>query len=96
MKKNLNRFLLFAVVISLTIAGFLAFGSSQSLHASQSIDIDLMQSAKQSEANSWVSQYWSYIALLASEVLAFVPSRFNGLAHAILSIGNSLFSHLKK
>ena len=40
----------------------------------------------------FLSRYWSYIALFISEGLAFVPSKFSGIAQSIFEIGKRLFS----
>ena len=39
----------------------------------------------------YLSEYWEFIALAASEIFAFLPTKYNGLTHALIKIGASLF-----
>jgi hypothetical protein len=38
-----------------------------------------------------VSTYWPAIALIISEAIAFLPTKFNGIAHAVVGIIGQLF-----
>jgi len=55
------------------------------------IGSDVLKQSGSSAAAGWLAEYWVYIALIASEALAFIPTKFSGLAHAVLQIGQSLF-----
>lgn len=44
----------------------------------------------------WVSDNWAVIALVVSEALAFVPSKVSGIAHAVFSVLNAVFSRKNK
>jgi hypothetical protein len=39
----------------------------------------------------WFSSNWSLIALFASEAIAFIPIKAQGLAHGIISIFSAIF-----
>jgi hypothetical protein len=40
----------------------------------------------------FLQEHWAVAALILSEVLAFIPSKFSGIAQSIVSILNAIFS----
>ena len=40
----------------------------------------------------FITEHWAVAALILSEVLAFVPEKFSGIAKSIISILNAIFS----
>jgi hypothetical protein len=81
----------FVFVVSLIVLSSFAlpqvqqmFLSSEPLIAEQSV-----------KSIGFFEKYWAFIALAASELLAFVPTKFSGIAHAVFKIGSSLFGKSK-
>jgi len=87
----------FAVLFAwiLVLASILAFSAfvPAPMENTQIVNIgaDIVQPSNSAAAAGWLSRYWELIALIASEALAFIPTKFNGLAHAVLVVGQSLF-----
>jgi len=39
----------------------------------------------------WMSDHWAVVGLVLSEVLAFLPQKWNGIAQSVLTILGSIF-----
>jgi hypothetical protein len=44
----------------------------------------------------WITDHWVIIVAVVSEVLAFVPAKWNGIAQSILKIGGLIFGKKDK
>lgn len=45
---------------------------------------------------SFISEHWTGIALIITEVLAFIPGKYKGIAQSILRIGSALNEETNK
>lgn len=79
---NLRKLLIsISIVLVCLVCVFTAFGQN-------STDPVVREQAK-------IFEYWPYIALVVSEVLAFLPQKVSGIAQAVFSVLNSLFTKKK-
>jgi len=40
---------------------------------------------------TWITAHWVTVALVASEVMAFLPSKYTGIVKTVINIGNAIF-----
>jgi len=74
----LNVTLSFLFTALLVLIGSLVFSQT-----SQPVSLDI--------AKSDILTYWPALALILSEAIAFLPTKFNGIAHAVVGIFGELF-----
>ena len=49
------------------------------------------QPVNEKESYNFISDNWAAFALVLSEVIAFLPTKFNGILHGVISLMGGLF-----
>jgi hypothetical protein len=56
-----------------------------------SLNAQVIETPTTTSLPSWIEKNWSFVALILSESLAFVPSKAKGITQAIINIAAGLF-----
>ncbi len=78
-------------LVALMAMVYLAIASSDQTQIFN-ISSTLISGPGSDKVTEFFAHYWPFIALVASELIVFVPIKANGLIHALIEIGNSLFA----
>lgn len=86
--------ILFLALLFFSCTGLLAFISVSEANMQTVVNVgsDLAESASEFDAGGWFERNWSYVALIASEIAAFMPEKFTGIAKSVISFIGHLFS----